>query len=176
MFHSHALTHVNHFLDIITDEKTFMRFKAEKMRRARNIRTYTTKEEMFLTHNGAILNYENIAMSAVSSIASTDQISIQGLFRPLLPRIRKSELSLSKKFEHTPDRRVEPQAVVENCHKYVDTAFESLISTKLIELRPSQGTKENNLIASTIELTNVHDDYDALLGNVAFEVGENHTH
>ena len=147
-----------------------MRFKAEKIRRAANVNNYSSNDEVLLTHDGSMLNCGSLEASTFSSVDGTEEISDQKLNYPLSWTMGETENSASKKLEHIPCRQAETQVVVKDYYKYIDNALESLISTKLIEFRPSGGTKENELIASAAQEVNVTDDYDVQLGSISFEV------
>ena len=149
-----------------------MRFKAEKMRRATNVNNYSSNDEVLLTHNGSMLNYGSLEMSTSSSVDNTEEISDQKKIYPLSWTMGETGHSASKQLEHIPCRQAETQVVIKDHYKFIDNAFESLISTKLIEFRPSGGTKENELLVSAAQEINATDDYDVQLGSISFEVSE----
>ena len=151
-----------------SDERTFLRFKAEKTRRARFTNAYA-RNKMSVTQYGNLWNHENVPINSYSK-----ETVGRSKLQPLLRSAEKAGQETLKYSKNVSSMQVETQFGAEEYRKYIDTFFESLIATKSIEFRSKHRMKPELFESPTKEVHHhLPDDYDFQLCNMTFEVGVN---
>lgn len=152
------------------DEKMFLRFKEEKLRRSRTMNAYNSNDEIVLTHNGNVLNNSSFVINASSSLDNGKGKLRHKSISSFSQTLENSLHSMQKNIEYPFIKEVETEVITEDSRCLLDTAFESLISTKLVEFRPTKDTRDYDYITDAECITQTHDEYDVQLRKMSLEV------